>query len=135
MRAVHSSLLPSPVHDALRCNSSRASCSPRVRRQSRFVNQPKLFSIHKLNFWLNIVAITPKGVSDASSVPTIHKTGVKTDFATIFASIHSFKSHKSPSRDLNERDTITPPPLFELTFGPINAANNADGVSNVYYHF
>jgi hypothetical protein len=95
------------------------------------VNPPKLFSIHKLNFWLNIVAITPNGVSDASSVPAIRKTGVKTDFTTIFSSIYSFESHKRPTRDLNERDTITPPPLFAETFGPINAANNADGVSKI----
>jgi hypothetical protein len=93
--------------------------------------------IHKLTFWLNIrvVAITPNDVSDASSIHTIRKTGVKTDFATIFSAIYSFQeSHKRPTRDLNERDTITPPPLFAETFGPINAANNADGVSNVYYY-
>jgi hypothetical protein len=96
------------------------------------VNPPKLFSIHILNFWLNIVAISPKGVSDASSVPKIHKSGIKTDFTTIFSAIYSFESHKRPTRDLNGRDTITPPPLFAETFGPIDAANNADGVSNAY---
>jgi len=100
------------------------------------VNLPRLFFIHKLNFWLIIVATTPEGVSDVSSFHPIRKTGVKTDFATIFSAIYSFqKSHKGPTRDLNERDTITPPPLFAETFGPINAANNADGVSNVSYYF
>ena len=81
---------------------------------------------------MDIIAITPKGVSDASSIPTIRKTGVKTDFTSIFNSIYAFESHKRPTRDLNERDTITPPPLFAETFGPIDAANNADGVSNAY---
>ena len=95
----------------------------------------KLFFIHKVNSWLNTVGVTPKGVSDPSSVSTIRKTGVKTDSTTIFASIYSYESHKKPTRDLNERDTITPPPLFVETFGPINAANNAYGVSNTYYRW
>lgn len=123
------------VHNVIRCGSSRTSCSPRVCGQSRFVNPPELFLIHKLTLCLDIVVITPKGVSGSSSVPTVPKRGVKTDFTTIFSSIFSFESHKRPIRDLNERDTITPPPLFTETFGPINAANNANGVSNAYYYF
>ena len=102
-----------------------------VVRAGLWIHQKLLF--HKFNFWLNVVAITPKGVSDTSSVPAIRKTGVKTDSTTIFASIFAFESHKKLNRDLNERDTITPPPLFVETFGPINAANNAYGVSNTYY--
>ncbi|KAF8888173.1 hypothetical protein CPB84DRAFT_1786382 [Gymnopilus junonius] len=72
-------------------------------------------------------SISPDGVPIGSLVPAIHKTGSKTDFATIFSSIKSFKPHKQSARTFRKRDTVTPPALFEETFGPISAANNADG--------
>ncbi|PPQ98297.1 hypothetical protein CVT26_013492 [Gymnopilus dilepis] len=71
-------------------------------------------------------AISPDGVPVGTAVPAIRKFGNKTDFTTIFSSIKSFKAHKPP-RDLLERDTVTAPQFFEETFGPINAASNANG--------
>ena len=76
----------------------------------------------------HLLAISPDGVPVGTAVPAIRKFGNKTDFTTIFSSIKSFKAHKPP-RGLLERDTVTAPQYFEETFGPINAASNANGVS------
>ncbi|KAF9480573.1 hypothetical protein BDN70DRAFT_920423 [Pholiota conissans] len=74
-------------------------------------------------------SITPDGVPSGFEQPTVPARN-RTDFDTIFAEIteSTTLSTRSP-KDIHiaARQARATPKFFELTFGPIGAANNADG--------
>ncbi len=63
--------------------------------------------------------------------PPIRAPRNPTDFKTIFSSV---TRTATASQIISPRDTIPVPEFFQLVFGPINAANNADGVSAREHH-